>query len=391
MKYRLTEAANNLEGQPMFKVLAKVKDLERQGEDIVHFEIGDPDFGTPENIINATVKSLQQGETHYQSSYGMTEFRDLVCKATLKSRGFEPKISQVLIAPGANILIYYAVACLVNPGDEVIVPDPGFPTYYSVIKYCGAKAVPIPLLEKNHFRMNPDDVEKAITEKTRLIIMNSPQNPTGSVMTPKEIDRMAEIAKKYDIYLYTDEIYSRMMFDESDKFHSPASFDKCLERTILANGFSKAFAMTGWRLGVAIAPEDVIEKMALLLQTTSSCVSPFIQRAGMEAITGDQSAVKAMMSEYRARRDLLVEGLNAIPGITCLTPGGSFYVFPNITKTGLSSEEFADLMLAKAKVALLPGSNFGPSGQGYVRLCYATSQERIKEGLLRIKDALINK
>lgn len=391
MKYRLAEAVMNLEGQPMFKVLAKVKDLERQGKNMVHFEIGDPDFSTPKNIIQAAVESLQKGETHYQSSYGMTEFRELVCETTSHSRGFKPGLEQVLIAPGANILIYYAVACLVNPGDEVIVPDPGFPTYYSVIKFCGAKAVRIPLRERNEFRMNPQDVEKAITEKTRLIIMNSPQNPTGSVMTPDEIDQMAQIAKKYEVYLYTDEIYSRMMFSEGDRFHSPAVLDACRERTILANGFSKAFAMTGWRLGVAIAPADIIEKMALLLQTTSSCVSPFIQRAGMEAIAGDQTEVKQMMAEYKTRRDLLVAGLNNIPGISCLTPGGAFYVFPNITKTGLSSEEFSSLMLEKANVALLPGNNFGPSGEGYVRLCYATSKEKIKEGLERIENALINR
>jgi aspartate/methionine/tyrosine aminotransferase len=372
----------------MFKVLAKVKDLERLGEDIVHFEIGDPDFNTPENITNAAIDSLKRGETHYQSSYGMTEFRELVRDITLKSRGFKPDLDQVLITPSANIIIYYAVACLVEPGDEVIVPDPGFPTYNAVLKFCGVKAVGIPLLEKNHFRMSPQDVEKAITEKTRMIIMNSPQNPTGSVMTPDEINKMAEIAEKYDIYLYTDEIYSRMIFEPSDSFCSPAKRDGCKKRTILANGFSKAFAMTGWRLGVCIAPSDVIEKMALLLQTTSSCTSPFIQRAGMEAISGSQKSVEAMVAEYKARRDLLVAGLNNIPGITCLTPGGAFYVVPNITKTGMTSEEFAKFALEKAKVALLPLTNFGPSGEGYVRLCYATSRERILEGLKRLSAAL---
>jgi aspartate/methionine/tyrosine aminotransferase len=391
MKYRLTKAANNLEGQPMFKLLAKVKDMERMGQDIVHFEIGDPDFNTPENITNAAIEALKRGETHYQSSYGMTEFRELVREATLNSRGFKPDLDQVLIAPSANIIIYYAVACLVEAGDEVIVPDPCFPTYTSVLKYCGVKAVGVPLFEKNHFRMDPGDVEKAITEKTRMIILNSPHNPTGSVMTPEEIDKIAEIAEKHDIYLYSDEIYSRMIFDGTDKFHTPAKRDQCKQRTILANGFSKAFAMTGWRLGVCIAPKDVIEKMALLLQTTSSCTSPFIQRAGMEAISGSQDAVNAMMKEYKIRRDLLVDGLNKIPGITCLTPGGAFYVVPNITGTKMNSEEFAKFALEQAKVSLLPLTNFGPSGEGYVRLCYATSQERIKEGLRRLELALKEK
>ncbi len=388
MRYRLTQAAQRLMGQPMFKVLSRVKELERGGKNIVHFQIGDPDFSTPKHIVDAAIESLKLGRTHYESARGSFEFREAVRHATNNSRGFLPDIDQILIAPGANILIYYAIACLVEPGDEVIVPDPGFATYYAAISYCGVKAVPVPLLEKNGFRMNPKDVEARITEKTRLIIMNSPQNPTGSVMTPEEIDAMAELAEKHDIYLYSDEIYSRMMFDETSRFHTPAKRDACKERTILANGFSKAFAMTGWRLGVCIAPADVIEKMALLLETTSSCVSPFIQDAGLEAMTGDQEPVKKMMAEYKARRDLLVEGLNKLPGVSCLTPGGAFYVFPNITETGMTSEEFAEFALEKANVALLPGNCFGPSGEGYVRLCYATSRERIMEGIKRLQSAL---
>ncbi len=388
MRYRLTQAANRLMGQPMFKVLSRVKELERQGKNIVHFQIGDPDFNTPAHIVEAAVASLKSGRTHYESARGNFEFREAVRQATLHSRGFLPDLDQVLIAPGANILIYYAIACLVEPGDEVIVPDPGFATYYAAIAYCGVKAVPVPLLEKNGFRMNPKDVADRITEKTRLIIMNSPQNPTGSVMTPEEIDAMAELAEKHDIYLYSDEIYSRMMFDQKAHFHTPAKRDACKERTIVANGFSKAFAMTGWRLGVCIAPKDVIEKMSLLLETLSSCVPPFIQDAGRVAMTGDQEPVKHMMEEYKARRDLLVDGLNKLPGVSCLTPGGAFYVFPNITQTGMTSDEFAEFALEKANVALLPGNCFGPSGEGYVRLCYATSRERITEGLKRLDTAL---
>lgn len=388
MKYRLSSAAAKLEGQPMFKVLAKVQELERQGRDIVHFEIGDPDFNTPANIVNAACESLKRGETHYTSSMGLQEFREAVCWTTQKTRGFTPSINQVLATPSANIMIYYAIRCLVNPGDEVIVPDPGFPSYYSAIKFCDAVPVRIQLKEENEFRMNPDDVRKKITERTRLIILNSPQNPTGAVMKPEEIDKMAEIAEEYDVFLYSDEVYSRMIFDNSTTFRSPASRDRCQKRTIVANGFSKAFAMTGWRLGVAVGPEDVIEKMGLLLQTTSSCVSPFIQRAGIEAIRGDQTEVVKMMDEYKKRRDILVDGLNTIPGIRCLKPGGAFYVFPNITGTGLTSEQFADLMLEKAGVALLPGTNFGEAGKGFVRLCYAVSRERIDEGIERIRKAV---
>lgn len=385
MGYRFAVAAENLEGQPMFKVLAKVQELERQGRDIVHFEIGDPDFSTPYNIIQATCDSLKNGETHYTSSMGIQEFREAVCQTTQKSRGFTPSIDQVLVTPGANIIIYYAIRCLVNPGDEVIVPDPGFPTYYSAIKFCGAVPVRVPLKEENGFRMDPEDVREKITSKTQLIIMNSPHNPTGAVMTADELEKMAELAEQYDVYLYSDEIYARMNFDDQSVFSSPSIRDKCKKRTIVANGFSKAFAMTGWRLGVAIGPEDVIEKMGLLLQTTSSCVSAFLQKAGIEAIVGDQTEVINMMKEYKERRDLLVSGLNNIPGIKCLQPGGAFYVFPNISGTGLTSEEFTELMLTKAGVALLPGPNFGLFGQGFVRLCYAASKERIQEGIDRIE------
>lgn len=388
MRYRLSQAAGNLEGQPMFKVLAKVQELERAGQDVVHFEIGDPDFDTPPNIVEAAYQALRRGETHYTSSMGLFDFRETVRQTTSRNRGFTPDIEQVLVTPSANIIIYYVIRCLVEPGDEIIVPDPGFPSYYSAIKFCDAVAVPVTLREEHEFRMNPDDVRKAMTSKTRLIILNSPHNPTGAVMTPEEIDDIAEIAEEFDVFLYSDEVYARMIFNDSTHFRTPAVRDRCRERTIVANGFSKAFAMTGWRLGVAIGPVDVIAKMGLLLQTTSSCVSPFIQRAGIEAIMGDQTHVKAMMQEYQCRRDLLVEGLNSISGIRCLKPGGAIYVFPNIKKTGLTSEAFANLMLEKAGVALLPGTNFGAAGAGFVRLCYAVSRKRIVEGIKRIDQAV---
>lgn len=391
MKYRLTRFANDLQGQPMFKVLEKVQELERQGKDIIHFEIGDPDFNTPQNIVQAAIASIQEGKTHYAPSIGIKELREAARQTTLKSRGFLPDLNQVLVAPGANILIYYAIRCLVEPGDEVIVPDPGFPTYYSVIESCGAIAVRVPLKEENGFRMSPSDVKKSITSKTRLIIINSPNNPTGSVMTKEEIEEMANIAEEADVFLFSDEIYSRMMFDETKGFSTPGSLDMCKKRTIIANGFSKAFAMTGWRIGIAIGPEDVIEKMALLLQTTSSCVPPFIQYAALEAITGDQTEVRKMSEAYKERRDILVQGLNDIKGISCLTPGGAIYAFPNITGTGMTSSEFVDFALQEANVALLPGTNFGEYGEGYVRICYVNSKENIIKGLARIKIALEKK
>ncbi len=386
-KPTLSKAAYRIEGQPMFKVLDKVQKMEKQGEHVIHFEIGDPDFDTPGHIVEAAYRSLKNRETHYISSMGLYDMRMAAAEATNFSRKFTPSLEQVLITPGANIIIYLAVKCLVDPGYEVICPDPGFPTYYSVAKLCNVIAKRVPLKEENYFRMAPKDIKKAITPKTRLIIINSPNNPTGSVMTQQEIDDVYDIALSKGIYLYSDEIYSRMIYGDVN-FHSPAANDKCRKVTIVANGFSKAFAMTGWRLGVAIAPEPVIDKMGLLVQTLCSCVPPFVQRAGIAALKEDQAEIHKMMKIYKERRDVLVNGLNSIEGISCFRSEGAFYVFPNIKQTGMKSEEFADFMLSEAKVALLPGTNFGKYGQGYVRLTYATSINNIHEGLNRIKKAL---
>lgn len=375
--------ALNIEGQPMFKVLDKARRLEAAGRSIIHLEIGDPDFSTPPNIVDAAKRALDAGEHHYTSSWGIPEFRNEIRNVTKNSRGFYPDENQVLVVPGANIGIFYAIFCLCNPGQEVLVPDPGFPTYLSSIKMCGAKAVPYPLHDENQFRIRAADIEPLITPNTRLLILNSPQNPTGAITERWALEEIYELAVKHDLYVYSDEIYARMVYDDSS-FFSIASMDQAKERVILSNGFSKAFAMTGWRLGVLVAPEVVAERMMMLLQTTSSCVSPFLQRAGLEAITGDQGQVKVMMDEYRARRDLLVEGLRAIPGMQCHMPGGAFYAFPDIRAFGLTSEQFADYMLEDAGVALLPGSNFGDQGEGFIRICYAQSRENIAEALRRI-------
>ena len=384
---KLSELSNRIDGQPMFKLLDKVKKLELEGKNIIHFEIGDPDFETPKNISDAGINAIKNGFTHYVSSFGLTEFRHKICETTEKSRGFKPNLDQVLVTPGANIAIFYAISCVANPGEEVIVPDPGFPTYYSTIKMCNVKAIRVPLLESNKFRMNPKDIEDSITEKTRMIIINSPQNPTGSVMTNDEIKMTYEIAQKHDLYLYSDEIYARMVYKDS-VFNSPSVYDKCKERTIISNGFSKAFAMTGWRLGAVIGPSNVIEKMRLLLETTSSCVPPFIQKAGIEAIEGDQTLQKNMYLEYEKRRDLIVNGINSITGLDCISPGGAFYVFVNIKKTGMTSESFCDYVLEDSGVAILPGTSFGEFGEGFVRICYAVDQDEIKNALERIKKSI---
>jgi aspartate aminotransferase len=384
----LSIAAHNVEGQPMFKILDKVQKLERTGREVLHFELGEPDFDTPSNIVEAACGALRVGETHYTSSMGLYEFREVVQKATQISRGFTPDIDQILVTPGANSIIYLAVSCLVNPGEEVIVPDPGFPTYYSAIRYCGAIPVMVPLHESNQFRLNPDDLRRRITSKTRLIIINSPSNPTGAVMTPEEIDEVGSIAAEHDIYLLSDEIYARLVFDGANHFHSPAILDRCKERIIIINGFSKAFAMTGWRLGVAIGPAEVIEKMSLVVQTIVSCVPPFIQRAGIEAIKGDQAAIIKMRAAYQQRRNVLVEGLNQIPGVNCVRPQGAMYAFPNISGTGMTSDAFANFALEKAGVALLPGNNFGEHGEGFVRLCYVNTLDNIQRAVEQLNQAL---
>lgn len=386
---KISDAAHRLEGQKMFQILARSKELERQGKAILHFELGDPDFDTPGNIVQAACDVLKKGETHYAPSAGLFELREAAAEVTLKSRGFRPEMNQILVCPGANVMIYYAAACAVNPGEEVIVPDPGFVSYFSILKFLGIKIVRVPLYEKNEFRLNPDDVQKALTDKTRMVIMNSPSNPTGAVMTEDEVKRMYEIAEKNDVYLLSDEIYARMVYkDANSAHHSPGKFDHCKERTIIVNGFSKSYAMTGWRLGVVTGPSELISKMGLLLETTTSCVSPFIQKAGIEALKGSQGPIYNMVEEFRKRRDVMVEGLNDLPGITCLKPNGAFYVFPNITGTGLTSEEFAEVMLNQAGVALAPGPIFGGCAEGYARLCYANSIENINEAIERMREVL---
>ena len=389
MKDKLTDYAHRLEGQPMFRLLDRVKALERRGKDIIHFEIGDPDFDTPKAITKACIDSLKKGETHYTSSYGLDELRFAIAKYTNEDLGFRPGIDQVLISPGANALIYLVIQCLVKSDEEVIVPDPAFSTYYSVLKFLNIKAVHIPLKEENAFRMDPKDIRKKITPKTKLIILNSPQNPTGSVMTRQEIEEVMNIAEEYDLFILSDEIYRHMSFGE--KPFSPSLRDRCQKRTIIMTGFSKSFAMTGWRLGYMIGPEWLVEKASLLIQTIVSCVPPFIQRAGIAVFEKKHPQAKRMMAQFKKRRDLIVEGLNRLSGIKCIKPDGAFYVFPNITGTGMTSEEFAKVMLEDAGVALLPGPNFGDCCEGYVRLCYAQSMEKIKEGLKRMQMTLERK
>ena len=383
----LAAAASQIGGQPMFKLLERAQQLERAGRSILHFEIGDPDFDTPTHIVDAAVEALRAGRTHYVSSVGIPELREAICEATRRDLGFRPTARQVMMIP-ANAVIYFALRCVVNPGDDVLVPDPGFSTYYSAIAFVGANPVRVPLRERNGFRMAPEDVRRCVTPQTRLIIINSPHNPTGAVMTKDEVLAVGALAKEQNAFLLTDEVYRKVSYGEGIP-PSPSVLDRCVERTIILNSFSKSHAMAGWRLGYAIGPERVIDKMGLLLQTILSCLPPFIQQAGLAALREEsEGTVRAMVEELRRRRQAIVDGLNQLPGVTCPMPGGAFYVFPNIEGTGRTDKEFSEEMLEEAGVALLPGSDFAPAGQGHARLCYTTSLETIREGLSRMRAVL---
>lgn len=383
---KLSDAADRLLGQPMFKVLAQVQGLERHGKKIIHFEIGDQNFSTPNSVIEAAKKSLDAGNTHYVDSYGIPEFRKEISIFTKKHYDFEPNLPQILICT-ANAAIDFLIRTVANPGDEIMCPDPGFPTYNAVINYAGMKKVGIPLKEENFFRIDPEDIKSRLTDKTKLIIINSPNNPTGSILSKDLIEEIHSIAVKRDIYLLSDEVYSLMLYD--GKHYTPGIYDKCKERVLIINSFSKNYSMAGWRVGYVIGPEDVICKMGLMLQTIVSCLPPFIQQAAIEALRIEPRLIEERVEELKKRRDILVDGLNSLPGISCPKPEGAFYVFANISKIGLSSERFAKLILDKADVSLLPGNFFGDYGEGYVRLSYGSvSIADIELSIYRIRKAL---
>jgi aspartate/methionine/tyrosine aminotransferase len=372
-------------GEGAFEYLAKAQTLEREGKMILHFEIGQPDFPTPEHIKETAYDSIKSNFTGYVAATGILELKQAIQDEVEITRDFRPDIDQILILPGAKPGIFFTMLSLVNPGEEVIYPDPGFPTYGSVVKYLNAGDVPIALKEENEFRLNPNDIEERITEKTKLIILNSPQNPTGSVMTKQEIEKIAELAEQHEIYVLGDEIYSKMLYDA--EFYSVTVRDETKERTILLDGFSKSYSMTGWRLGYIVGPKQVIEKMGLLMINALSCTTSFVQKAGISALKGNQEPLVKMMKAFRERRDAIVRGLNEIPNFSCLTPQGAFYTFPNIKKTGMTSREMADHLLYNAGVCCLPGSAFGPNGEGYIRFSYATSVETINQAITQIKES----
>ncbi len=378
---------NRLGTETAFEVLAKAKALEKTGIDVVHLEIGEPDFDTPENIKEAAIKALKEGHTHYVPSAGISELREAIAEHISESRDIDVTPEEVVVTPGAKPIIFFSILACVNPGEEVLYPNPGFPIYESMINFVEAKPVPIPLKEENDFRMDPNDIVENLTEKTKMIIINSPQNPTGSVLTKKDLEVIADAVKdRDDIIILSDEIYSKIIYES--EHHSIASLSGMKEKTIILDGFSKTYAMTGWRLGYGVMRKDLVEKISRLIVNSTSCTCAFIQLAGVEALKGPQDATKRMVAEFKRRRDLIVSGLNKIDGISCKMPRGAFYAFPNIKNLGMSSSSFSDLILEKAGVATLPGTSFGEYGEGYLRISYANSIENLKKALERISSVV---
>ena len=383
---QLAERMNRLGTETAFEVLARAKQLEAEGRHIVHLEIGEPDFDTPQHIIDAACEALNSGWTHYGPSAGDPELRQVIAEHISESRGMPCEADEIVVVPGAKPIIYWGITAVVNPGDEVIYPNPGFPIYESMINFVGAKPVPIPLREENEFRLNPEELASLVTDKTSMIIINSPQNPTGGVLTKEDLAAIAGVALRHDIMVMSDEPYDHILYEGTH--YSIAALEGMKERTILLNSFSKTFAMTGWRLGYGVMNKELTAQIAKLQTNCTSCTTAFIQRAGIAALTGPMGPSEAMVAEFKHRRDVIVDGLNEIPGISCLRPHGAFYVFPNITGTGIDSRALEGKCLEEADVAVLSGTAFGEYGEGYLRMCYANSVENIQVALQRIGELL---
>ncbi len=377
----------DLRAEGAYQVLARAQELERAGRDIIHLEIGEPDFRTAPPISLAGIKAIAEGRTRYNPPRGIAELRELLAADAGQRRGMTVSPAQVIIAPGAKPNLFFPTLALVEPGDEVLYPDPGFPTYEAMIRVAGGVPVPVPLVEHHDFSFDLDAFDRLISERTRLIILNSPCNPTGSVIPLRDLQHIAAAAQRHDCWVLSDEIYMRIVFDGLDA-PSIAALPGMAERTVIIDGFSKTYAMTGWRLGFGIMPEALADRVNLLLTHSVGCTAHFTQYAGIEAVTGDQGWVAEMVMAYQQRRDAVVAALNAMPGVTCRTPQGAFYAFPNIQSFGLSSDDMATLILDKAGVALLPGTSFGQNGAGYLRISYTNSLENIQRALGRVGNLL---
>ena len=388
---KLATRMSRLGTETAFEVLVKARALEAQGRDVVHMEIGEPDFDTPSNIIEAACRALRSGWTHYGPSAGLPEFREAIAAEVSRSRGIKVDPNQVVVTPGGKPIMFFTIMALAEAGDEVIYPNPGFPIYESVINFVGAKPVPLRLSEEREFRFDIDELRSKVTPRTKMLIINSPQNPCGSMLSVDDLQAIAEIATKHDIMVLSDEIYIRLVYE--GEFASITRFPGMMERTIILDGFSKTYAMTGWRLGYGVMPEALATQVARLMTNSNSCTASFAQIAGIEALKGPQDESYKMVAAFKERRDIIVEGLNKIPGISCLLPKGAFYVFPNVkevVKRGkfANAKALADHLLQEAGVASLTGTSFGEYGEGYLRFSYATSIPNINKAIERIGEAV---
>ena len=379
---KLANRMNNLGTETAFEVLAKAKALESQGKNIIHLEIGEPDFDTPSNIIKAAQDALSNGYTHYGPPPGLMEVRERIAQEVSETRNISVSANNVVITPGAKPIMFFAMLALVDEGDEVIYPNPGFPIYESMINFVGGIPVPMKLLASNNFEVDLNDVANQISAKTKLMIINSPNNPCGSVISKEDLTALAQLAQKNDIMILTDEVYRRFLYE--GEYFSPASVPGMTERTIILDGFSKTYSMTGWRAGFGVMPENLVEPISRLSTNSVSCTASFTQIATLEAMNGPQEEPMQMVEEFKKRRGVIVDGLNSIPGITCPMPGGAFYVFPSIEGTGMSSKQFANDLLDKHGVACLAGESFGEYGKGCIRFSFANSMENLEDALERI-------
>jgi aspartate aminotransferase len=378
----LAPRMSRLGTETAFEVLNKARALEKSGKTIIHLEIGEPDFDTPANVVEAGIDALRKGWTHYGPSAGQPELRQAIADDVSRSRGVKVTSDEVVVVPGGKPIIFFTLLALADVGDEIIYPNPGFPIYESMIDYVGAQAVPIRLREEKDFGFDVDELASLITDRTRLIILNSPQNPTGGVLSKQDIQDIAAAIGDRNIMVLSDEIYSRLVFD--GEHYSIMSVPGFQERTILLDGFSKTYAMTGWRMGYGVMRPDLAIQLTRLMTNSNSCTASFTQVAGIEAIRGDQSSVEHMRAEFQRRRDVFVAGLNRIKGLSCRLPKGAFYVFPNTTKTGWTSKKLADALLEEAGVACLSGTAFGDFGEGYLRFSVANSLENLNRALEQI-------
>jgi aspartate/methionine/tyrosine aminotransferase len=384
-KLLLSHFAERIVGQSMFQILQKAKDLERQGKKLIHFEIGDSHLEMPTEVKKRALSAMSQGRTHYGSSFGEHELRLAIQKATTEDFLYTPSLSQIVVTTGANSLIYYVISILVNPGEEVILTDQAFVTYNAVLRMLKIKDVRVPVGYSNNFRFEPAEIEKRITPKTRLIIINSPSNPTGAIYSKSDIVEIYRIAKKHNLYILSDEIYSRLVYE--GKHFSVGTVDKCRERVIVTNGFSKPFAMTGWRVGYAIGPENIIDKIALLSQTIVSCVPPFLQDACVTALANRHKFAERYLVEYKKLRNVICRELKKISQFQFSKPQGAFYIMADVSKTGMDGDAFTEHAM-KFGVVVCPGSGFGPGGKNYVRICYANTEKNLLEGCKRLQKAV---